>query len=188
MEEYVSRIKASLHIFDELNCCYSRLNKNIDDVDAALALVDVDKMRCHIINCLAALNLVEMQMRKQVYSDNGAHKLIDSDNEKYEFVKSKVFNKAITMIVDDEYDSRNEYADPELDYRNEVVVNTIFSNFPRSLSDKRSWLHQYFAIVFSISGKISEDDVRIILSEDPLAKHRLSKRQQDDKEGQMDIN
>jgi hypothetical protein len=183
MEEYFSRIKASLHIFDELNCCYSHLNGNVDDVNAALALVDLDKMRCHIINCLTALNLVEMEMRKQVHSDNGA---INSDNEKCEFVKSKVFNKAITMIVDDEFDSRDEVVDDEFEFesRNEVVVNTIFSNFPRSISDERSWLHQHFAIAFSSSDKISEDDVRIILSEDPLAKHRLSKEQQDDKEGQ----
>jgi hypothetical protein len=57
-----------------------------------------------------------MQIKKQVYSDNGAHKLIDSDNEKYEFVKRKVFNKAITMIVDDEFDSCDEVVDEEFEF------------------------------------------------------------------------
>jgi hypothetical protein len=33
-------------------------------MDAALALVDIDKMMCHLINCLTALYLVQTEKRK----------------------------------------------------------------------------------------------------------------------------
>jgi hypothetical protein len=95
MVEADSRIKASLHFFDKHNCCSSNLNRKIDDVDAALALVDEDKMRCLIIKCLTALLLVQ---------EEKWNKRQDSDEENYELVKSKVFNKAISMIVDDKFD------------------------------------------------------------------------------------
>jgi hypothetical protein len=86
-----SRIKASLQLFNKLGCCSSDLNGDVNNVETALALVDVDKMRCHIINCLAALHMVEDE------------EVLDEEN--YKLGKSKVFNAAISMILDDEVDS-----------------------------------------------------------------------------------
>jgi hypothetical protein len=62
MDDDLCRLKASLQLFDKLECCSSNLNGNFDNVYAALALVDRDKMRRHIINCLTALHLVETQI------------------------------------------------------------------------------------------------------------------------------
>jgi hypothetical protein len=58
-DEDLRRLKASLQLFDKLNCCFSSLNENFDDVYVALALLEEDKMRCHIINCLIALTLMQ---------------------------------------------------------------------------------------------------------------------------------
>jgi hypothetical protein len=132
-------------------------------VEAALALVEVDKMRCPIINCLAALHVVQIENNKDeevLYEEN------------YELVKSKVFNAAISMILDDEFES------------GEAVVNALYSAFPdeSKMSAERSWLPQHFAFVLGVRNIISENEIRIMLSVDPLAMDRLSKKEEEEKE------
>jgi ankyrin repeat protein len=160
MDDNLSLLKASLQLFDRLNCCSSSLNGDFDNVFKALALVDEDKMRCHIFNCLIALTLVHTEKRKKEYS---------ADDGNYEMVKGKVFNAAISMILDDE----------ELN-SNEAVVKTILSGFPFpdevKIADKRSWFPQHFTIALGVRNKISEDDIRIMLSVNPLPMQRLSKK------------
>jgi hypothetical protein len=162
MDDDLCRLKASLQLFDKLECCSSNLNGNFNNVDAAIALVDRDKMRRHIINCLTALHLVETQIR-------GSDETVDDDD--YELVKGKVFNASISMINDDKFDS------------DEAIVSTILSSFPfpdeENVSDERSWFPQHFALALGVSNRISEDDIRIMLSVDPLPKHQLSKREGD---------
>jgi hypothetical protein len=157
MDHNLHRLKASLQFFVKLECCSSNLNGDFKDVGTALALVDVDKMRCHIINCLTALHLVETQKRRS--------------DELYELVKGNVFNAAISMISDDTFDS------------DEAVVSSILLGFPfpdgNKIADKHSWFPQHFAIALGIRNKISEDYIRIMLSVDPLPTHRLSKREGD---------
>jgi hypothetical protein len=86
-------------------------------------------------------------------------------------VKGRVFNAAISMILDDELKS------------NEAVVKTILSGFPfpdgNRLADQQSKLPQHFAIALGVRNKISEDDIRIMFSVDPLPTQRLSKREGD---------
>jgi hypothetical protein len=162
MNDDLRRLEASLQLFDKLECCSSNLNGNFNNVDAALALVDRDKMRRHIINCLTALHLVETQIR-------GSDETVDDEN--YELVKGKVFNASISMINDDKFDS------------DEATVSTILSSFPfpdeGNVSDERSWLPQHFALALGVRNKISEDDIRIMLSVDPLPTQRLSKRERE---------
>jgi ankyrin repeat protein len=160
MDDDLRRLKASLQLFNKLECCSSNLNGNFNNVDAALALVDRDKMRRHIINCLTALYLVETQIR-------GSDETVDDEN--YELVKGKVFNASISMINDDKFDS------------DEAIVSTILSSFPfpdeGNVSNERSWLPQHFALALGVRDIVSEDDIRIMLSVDPLPTHRLSKRE-----------
>jgi hypothetical protein len=161
MEDNLRRLKASLQLFEKLECCSSNLNGDFDNVFTALALVDEDKMRCHIFNCLIALNLVHTEKRKN-----------DSeDDDKYEMVKGKVFNAAISMILDDKFDS------------DEAVMKTNLSGFPfpeeSKICDIQSWFPQHFAVALGVKNRISEDDFRIMLSVDPLPTHRLSKREGD---------
>lgn len=114
-----SRMRASFKLFDNLKCCSKELKGNFDNEDAALALVDEDMMRCHILNCLAALNLVQVHKEK---------KTAVADNEKYQVVKRKVFDASIAMIINDEFES------------NQAVVDIILSAFPneKKMHDKRS--------------------------------------------------
>ena len=151
-----NRIKASFKLFDMLKCCSSSLSEDIGDNDAALALVDEDKMRCHILDCLTALHLVQLQRENKI----GA-----ASNENLELVKRKVFNEAISIVVDDEFD-------------NDAIFNAILSAFPdvKKMSDERSWLPMHFAIALTAKNIITEDDVRILLSADPMVMYRLSKK------------
>lgn len=109
MDDNDSRIKASLQLFCKLNCISSNFNGDFDDLAAALVLVDVEKMRCHLINCLIALYSVETQNEKTA---------IVADNDDYELVKCKIFNASLRMILDQEFDS------------DEADINTILSDFP----------------------------------------------------------
>jgi hypothetical protein len=154
MEEDNRRIKASLQLFDILKCCSGTLKGKFDNVDAALRLVDVDKMRCLIINCLIALHLV------QTAQSNARE---DSDNETCEIVKSRVFNAAVSMITSHEFN------------RGEAVVETILSSFPdeKEVSGERSWLPEHFTIALAMRNKLNEEDIRMMLSTDPSAIHRL---------------
>jgi hypothetical protein len=154
MEEDNRRIKASFQLFDILKCCSGTLKDNFDDVNAALRSVDVDKMRCLIINCLIALHLVQTAQ---------SNKREDTYNENYKIVKNRVFNAAISMITGGDFNW------------DEAVVETILSRFPdeKEISGDRSWLPEHFTIALAVRNKISEDDIRIMLSFDPSVIHRL---------------
>jgi hypothetical protein len=166
MNDVLRRLKASLQLFVKLECCSSNLNGDFNNVDAALASVDVDKMRCHTINCLTALYLVETQKRK-------SDETVDDDD--YELVKGKVFNASISMISD----NISNIFDSD-----EAIISSILSGFPfpdeRIKSDERRWLPQHFALALGVRNIISEEDICIILSVDPLPTQRLSKREEAD--------
>jgi ankyrin repeat protein len=155
------RVKASYRLFDDLSCCSTALNVDLNDHVAVLALLDENKMRCHIINCVVALNMVLMQR------DNIEGVL---SKKKCEAVKKKIFNTAITMMIGSEVDS--DYPD----------IKTVIAAFPdeSKMNDERSWLPMHFAIALSVRNSISEDDLHILLSTDPLAMHRLSSKEDED--------
>jgi hypothetical protein len=154
------RIKASYELFDRLECCTLDTIADLDD-DIALAFIDEDKMRCHILNCMAGLHRLYIQKKKQTSEDN-----------KHESVKRKVFNAAIKMIIDAESDGDQD------------VVNHILSIFPdeKTMTDERSWLPMHFAMALTVENRISEEDVHVLHAIDPLAMHRLSEK---DKDGMM---
>jgi hypothetical protein len=154
MDDNLSLLKASLQIFDKLNCCSISLNEDFHNVGTALVLIDEDKMRRHIFNCLIALNLVHTEKRR---NDK-------ADDDNYEMIKGKIFYAAILMILDDKLNS------------NEAVVETILPGFhfpdENKIADERSWFPQHFAIALGVRNKISEDNIRIMLSADPLPTQR----------------
>jgi hypothetical protein len=113
-------------------------------------------MRCHIINCTAALILVQIQRKN--------NQKVSYYNEKHELVKRKVFRAACLMMIDSEFGN------------NLAAVNTILSSFPdeSKKSDEKSWLPMHFAIALSSQNKISEEDVHMMYTIDPLAMYRIS--------------
>jgi hypothetical protein len=66
----------------------------------------------------------------------------------------------------------------------QLYINTILSGFPfpdeGKMSDECSWLPQHFALALGVRNKISENDIRIMLSVDLLLTHRFSKRKGDE--------
>jgi ankyrin repeat protein len=162
------RIKACYELFDKLKCCSGDLNGDFSD-DAALALVQVDKMRCHTLNCLVALSVVLIQKKLK-------QKVLDTSNEKYELVKRKVFRAVCLMTIDAEFDT------------NKVGFTTMISSFPHEnkMLDERSWLPMHFAIALFVENKITEEDVHLLHIVDPLAMYHVSKKKVDDEDGEDD--
>jgi hypothetical protein len=150
------QIKASYELFDKLKCCSENLNGDFSDEETLLALVQEDKMRCHILNCLAALTVIQIQRKIK-------QKAVDIDNERRELVKRKVFGAACSMMFDSEF---------------EVGYETIISSFPDEgkMSDERSWLPMHFAIALFVENKITEEDVHVLHITDPLAMYQISKK------------
>jgi hypothetical protein len=153
-------LKAAYAIFNLNDCCSRDVdvtdspNGNID-VDAVHELADIDKMRCHVIKCLTALHLMQTYKKK---TEEGLEK------HSYELAKSKVFSAAISMISDYEFDS------------DEILVSPVLSAFldEKNVCNGQNWLPQHFAITVSLRNEITENDIRIMLSINPLAMHRLS--------------
>jgi hypothetical protein len=79
-------------------------------------------------------------------------------------VKRKVFKATISIIINDEFGS------------DQIGIKTTLSTFPdtRRMLDERSWSPIHFAIALTSGADISENDVRILLSADPLAMRQIS--------------
>jgi ankyrin repeat protein len=156
------RIKTSFQLFDRLKCCLADLNVGFDN-DTALALMEVDKMRCLILNCIAGLNIVENEKSKQ----NG------SEINQNELMKRKVFAAAVSMMMSGEYDNNQDQ-------------NAIVSAFPddSKMSDERSWLSMHYAATLTVEKKISEEDIIILQAANPLGMHLFSEK---DKKGHTPV-
>jgi ankyrin repeat protein len=150
------RIKASFQLFDRLKCCLADLNTDSDN-NTALALMEEEKMRCLILNCVAGLRIVEKEKSKKNSSEI---------NQK-ELGKRKLFAAAVAMMMSDECDNNQ---------------NAIVSAFPddSKMTDKRSWLSMHFAVALTVENKISEEDILMLQAANPLAMHLFSEK---DKKG-----
>jgi hypothetical protein len=89
------RIAASYNLFVKLNCCSKDNLSRYFGGDASLAVLDLDKMRLHIMNCLTALRVVEEKELKEA----------DNDDEKQKLMKGKVFRAACLMMIDTNFDN-----------------------------------------------------------------------------------
>jgi ankyrin repeat protein len=176
----MDRIRASYELFDKLGCCSEDLDGDYSD-DAALALIEVDRMRCHIMNCLAALRVVLEQRKIQQMKCLAAFRVVLEQTKiqqnlsilfENEVVKRKVFREACLMMIDTEFDN------------NKVPVNVILASFPddSKISDERNWLPLHFAVALFAEDKISAEDVHLLHTNDLLAMYRLSELERGDEE------
>jgi hypothetical protein len=145
------RIKSAYQLFSKVKICPNILSRDFD-VDTALALMDEDKMICHILNCLAALRIVQIRKSKEICKVN-----------KHELAKRKVFIGAVSMMLNAECNSDKD---------------TILSAFPDDdmMSDGRSWLPLHWAVTLTIGNEISEEDVFTLHAANPLAMRLLSSK------------
>jgi ankyrin repeat protein len=152
MNDNDKHIKASFQLFDRLKCCLADLNGDFDVV-TALALMEEDKMRCFILNCLAALRIVQIERSKHS----------GSETNKHELVKRKIFAGAISMMMSTECVNNQDQ-------------KSIISAFPddSKITDDRSWLPMHYAVALTVENKISEEDVLILHAAKPLAMRLFS--------------
>jgi hypothetical protein len=145
-----NRVTAAYQLFDDLNCCSASLNGDLRS-ETALPLLDEDKLRFFILNCVVALHIVENQRKK-------------GEIVKVEVVKKKVFAATMSLILDPNRD------------KNEVILKKILSEFPNKseISDEQSWLPMHFALSLIDGNKISKKDVEILHSANPLSMHQFS--------------
>jgi hypothetical protein len=122
------RIKASFQLFVRMKCCKSNLNVDFDN-DTALALMEEDKMRCLILNCMAGLHVVEIEKSKKNGFEINEHELLER----------KVFETAISMMMSGES-------------VNDQDQNAIALVFPddSKMTDERSWCPMHCAVVLSV--------------------------------------
>jgi hypothetical protein len=161
-----SSFRAACQLFVELNCNSSGGIRLDFRSDAAIVFLDVEKMKCHIVNCLAALNIIEIKKAETKALADG----------ELELVKTKVFAGACSILIHSEFDNNKS-----------IIKDMILSAFPdkTKMSNAQSWLPLHFAIVLLSEGKLSEGDVQTLYSIDPLAMHRLSSIRNDG-EGNLD--
>jgi hypothetical protein len=146
------RIKASFQLFDKMKCCLTDLNIDFDN-ETALALMEVDKMRCLILNCIAGLRTVENEKSKK----NG------SETDENESVKRRVFDAAVSMMMSGEGVTNEDQ-------------NAIVSAFPDDsmITDERTWCPMHCAVALTVDNKTSEEDILMLQAANPLAMHLFS--------------
>jgi hypothetical protein len=161
---YEGPISPCYTLFEEMQCfvdidiVYEYDDDDNDDFDrVTLANLDLDRMRCHILDCLVALRSVEK--KKRILK-------INREDEEYELAKSRVFNSAIPMIMNDK-----ETVDD-----NNHILAPLLSPFPdkEMMTDGLSWLPLHFAL--ALGDKIKEEDINILHARDPIAMQRYSLR------------
>jgi ankyrin repeat protein len=147
MNDVDKRIKASYQLFDKVKCCLRDLNGDFNDT--ALAFMEMNKMRHHILNCMASLHVIEMESDKK------------EDADEVELVKREVFTEAILMMMNTKCDINDEQ---------------IVSAFPDDddLSNEKSWLPLHIAIALTVGNRISEQKVHVLHAANPLAMHSFS--------------
>jgi hypothetical protein len=136
------RINASYQLFDTLKCCSRDLNGDFNDT--ALGFIEMDKMRHHILNCMASLHVIENE------SDT------KEDANEIELVKREVFAGAISMMMNTNCDS------------NEELIVLAFPD-DDDLSNEKSWLPMHIAIALTAGNRISEEKVHVLHAANPLA-------------------
>jgi ankyrin repeat protein len=147
MNDVDRRINASYQLFDKLKCCSRDLNGDFNDT--ALAFMEMNKMRHHILNCMASLHVIENECDKK------------EDANDIELVKREVFAGALSMMMNTKCDSNEDQ---------------IVSAFPYDddLSDAKSWLPMHIAIALTVGNRISEEKVHVLHAANPLAMHLFS--------------
>jgi hypothetical protein len=137
------RLKQSTDLFREMKCVNDDTNN-----------VDYDKMRCHILDCLAALR--RLQRDSRICGSRTA------TEEQHESAKNKVYAAAIPTTMDDN------------GHGNHYILTFLLSPFPdkNKITDGRSWLPLSFAL--ALGDKIEEKDVRVLHSNNQLPMQRYN--------------
>jgi hypothetical protein len=131
----------SCQFFKELKCLIADyIDDNSGECD--LQMFDVDKMMCHILDCLVALRKIQ----------RGKRILKMSKNEQHEKAINRLFASVISTIMSDE-------ESVEGDHR---ILISLLASFPdkEKMTDGRSLLPLHFAL--ALGDVVREEDVHIL--------------------------
>ena len=164
-----ARKKRSFQQFIKLKCVKNGAKKlNADAVDFDITLLDVRKMKSHILDCVAALGIVQQELV--------SHELASVQREGKEsltketqavLLSNKVFKASLSIMA-----TAMLHDSIERPKENKTSVRLLRA-FPdeSKMTDGRSWLPLHWAIVADDMG-ITEADVKLVYASDPTALQR----------------
>ncbi len=87
-------IDLTIELFKKMECTSGCLPEiGTKRQKEAIKMLDAEKMRCHILDCLVALRRIQRYERILE---------ISNANEQYECAKKRIFASAVSMILDEE--------------------------------------------------------------------------------------
>jgi hypothetical protein len=154
-DHFNGSISSSIELFKNMPCLAEGADIECDGVK----ILDEEKIRCHILDCLVAFRRVQRQIRRLKMS---------SGNEQYESAKKRIFASAVSMILDEETPIESD----------QCVFSTLLASFPDKdkRADGRGWLPMHYAI--ALGNKVREEDIYEVHSADLLSIQRYNMRNQ----------
>jgi ankyrin repeat protein len=155
-------IDLTIELFKKMECTSGCLPEiGTKRQKEAIKMLDAEKMRCHILDCLVALRRLQREERLlKIINGNG----------QYECAKKRIFASAVSMILDEEGSIESD----------QNVLSLLLKPFPDTvkMTDGRSWLPMHFAL--ALGNKVREEDIHEMHSVEPLLiqRYNLVKPQQ----------
>ena len=162
------RARESFRQFINLKCLKSgheELDIDADDFD--ITLLDVRKMKTHILDCVAALGIVQQELvyqEQELVLQEGDQSL--TEEAQAVLLSNKVFKASLSIMA-----TAMLHDSIEVPKQSNSIVR-LLAAFPddSKMIDGRSWLPLHWAVV--ADEKISEADVNMIYISDPMALQR----------------
>ena len=156
----VERRKKCYQQFINLKCVKSgHENLNADAEDFDISLLDETKMRAHLLDCAAALDLVEkerVRQNKPLILQEGEQPLSAAT----ETALKSIFTTAAKYFLDPS-------TGPPSNYGMEQLVRAFPDD--KKLTDGRGWLPLHWPLV---AGNLSEANIKLVCASDPNALQR----------------
>ena len=165
-----ARKKRSFQQFIKLKCVKTgHEDLDIDAVDFDITLLDVRKMKAHILDCVTALGLVQQELVGQEQASTlreGEQQTLTKEAQAV-LLSNKVFKASLSITA-----TAMLHDSIEVPKENNAVVRLLRS-FPdeKKVTDGRSWLPLHWAVVAGEMG-ITEADVKLVYASDPMAWQR----------------
>ena len=141
---------------------------NADAVVFDITLLDVRKMKAHILDCVAALGIVQQELvgREQALVLREGEQPLTKETQAV-LLSNKVFKASLSITA-----TAMLHDSIEVPKVNNAVVRLLRA-FPDDLkqTDGRSWLPLHWAVVAGNMG-LTEADVKLVYASDPMAWQR----------------
>ena len=164
-----ARKKRSFQQFIKLKCVKNGAKKlNADAVDFDITLLDVRKMKSHILDCVAALGIVQQELVSQeqaLVQREGGQPL--SKETQAVLLSNKLFKASLSITA-----TAMLHDSIEVPKQSSSIVR-LLGVFPddSKQTDGRGWLPLHWAVVAD-KEIVTQDDVKLVCTSDPMALQR----------------